>query len=114
MASLDESAIKLRELNGVKVYEVSAARAAPEWAKLEKSKRKLRKKVEYQRRIELVQDLNFNTSSSRCKVTSDGQYLIVSGLHPPQVKCYDLSQLSMKWCRHLDACLLYTSPSPRD
>ena len=103
MASLDESAIKLRELNGVKVYEVSAARAAPEWAKLEKSKRKLRKNVEYQRRIELVQDLNFNTSSSRCKVTSDGQYLIVSGLHPPQVKCYDLSQLSMKWCRHLDA-----------
>ena len=68
-----------------------------------KSKRKLRKTSSISDRIELVQDFNFNTSSSRCKVTSDGQYLIVSGLHPPQVKCYDLSQLSMKWCRHLDA-----------
>ena len=24
-------------------------------------------------------------------------------MHPPQVKCYDVSQLSMKWCRHMDA-----------
>ena len=103
MTSLDGGAIKLRELNGVKVYEVSAARAAPEWAKLEKSTRKLRKNVEYQRRIELVQDLNFPASSGRCKVTADGRYAIVSGLHPPQVKCYDLSQLSAKWSRGLDA-----------
>jgi len=103
MAALDESAIKLRELNGVKVYEVSSSKEAPNWAAQTKSKRKLRKNQEYQRRIELVQDLNFTASSSKCKVTPDGQYMIVSGLHPPQVKCYDLSQLSMKWCRHLDA-----------
>ena len=103
MTAVDASAIKLRELNGVKVYEVSSARDAPEWAKAAKSSRKLRKNADYQRRIELVQDLSFTASSSRVKTSPDGQFLIVSGLHPPQVKCYDLSQLSMKWCRHLDA-----------
>ena len=59
MATVDASSLRLRELNGIKVYEVSSARAAPEWAKLEKSKRKLRKREDYQRRIELVQDLSF-------------------------------------------------------
>lgn len=103
MATVDASSLRLRELNGIKVYEVSSARAAPEWAKLEKSKRKLRKREDYQRRIELVQDLSFTASSSRVKTSPDGQFLIVSGLHPPQVKCYDVSQLSMKWCRHMDA-----------
>lgn len=103
MATVDASSLRLRELNGIKVYEVSSARAAPEWAKLEKSKRKLRKREDYQRRIELVQDLSFTASSSRVKMSPDGQFLIVSGLHPPQVKCYDVSQLSMKWCRHMDA-----------
>ena len=103
MATVDASSLRLRELNGIKVYEVSSARAAPEWAKLEKSKRKLRKREDYQRRIELVQDLSFTASSSRVKTSPDGQFLIVSGLHPPQVKCYDVSQFSMKWCRHMDA-----------
>ena len=90
MATVDASSLRLRELNGIKVYEVSSARAAPEWAKLEKSKRKLRKREDYQRRIELVQDLSFTASSSRVKTSPDGQFLIVSGLHPPQVKCYDV------------------------
>ena len=102
MAAVDASSLRLRELNGVKVYEVSSSHVAPEWAK-EKNKRKLRKDADYQRRIELVQDLNFPSSSTRAKLSPDGQFLIVSGLHPPQVKCYDLSQLSMKWSRHLDA-----------
>jgi ribosome biogenesis protein ENP2 len=69
----------------------------------ESNKRKLRKDEAYRRRVELVQDLEFSVASSRCKMSADGQFLVVTGLHPPQVKVYDLSQLSMKFERHLDA-----------
>ena len=65
MASLDESAIKLRELNGVKVYEVSAARAARSGRNW-KSQRKLRKNVEYRDGSSSCR-IYFNTSSSRCR-----------------------------------------------
>ena len=50
-----------------------------------------------------VQDLEFSTASSRVKLSPDGNYLCVTGIHPPQIKVYDLSQLSMKFERHLDA-----------
>jgi ribosome biogenesis protein ENP2 len=70
----------------------------PKWL-AETNKRKLRKDADYQRRIELVQDLEFSTASSRVKLSPDGNFLIVTGIHPPQVKVYDLSQLSMKFER---------------
>ena len=50
-----------------------------------------------------MQDLEFSTASSRVKLSPDGNYLCVTGIHPPQIKVYDLSQLSMKFERHLDA-----------
>jgi hypothetical protein len=63
-----------------------------------------------------VQDLNFTASSSKCKVTPDGQYMIVSGLHPPQVKCYDLESVEHEVvpalgrgdCRLLRLCRMIT------
>ena len=88
--------------NGVKVYQVTSGKDAPKWLS-EKNKRKLRKDAEYGRRVELVQDLEFTCASSRVKLSPDGNFLCVTGIHPPQVKVYDLSQLSMKFERHLDS-----------
>ena len=88
--------------NGVKVYQVTSGKDAPKWLS-EKNKRKLRKDAEYGRRVELVQDLEFTCASSRVKLSPDGNFLCVPGIHPPQVKVYDLSQLSMKFERHLDS-----------
>jgi len=102
MSAITDASLRVREFNGVKVYEVGSSKIAPEWAK-EKSQRKLRKDADYQRRIELVQDLTFPSASTNAKVSSNAEYLIVSGLHPPMVKCYELTQMSMKWSRHLDA-----------
>jgi ribosome biogenesis protein ENP2 len=48
-----------------------------------------------------VQDLQFDTASTRLKATPDGQYLIASGIYPPQVRVYELSELSLKFERHL-------------
>eukprot|EP00899_Mesostigma_viride_P002570 jgi/Mesvir1/12313/Mv00509-RA.1 len=93
--------LKVTAVNGVKVYNVSSGKSIPGWLD-EKKKRSLRKDEGYLRRIELVQDFHFNTSASHITSTPDGQYLVASGTYPPQVKVYELSQLALKFERHLD------------
>jgi ribosome biogenesis protein ENP2 len=39
----------------------------------------------------------------RVKTSRDGRFLFATGTYPPQIKVYELSQLSMKFERHLDA-----------
>jgi len=92
--------MKVTDMNGVKVYTVSGQKSFASWLAPDK-KRSLRKDAEYLRRIELVQDLQFDTASTRLKATPDGQYLIASGIYPPQVRVYELSELSLKFERHL-------------
>jgi ribosome biogenesis protein ENP2 len=92
--------MKVTDMNGVKVYTVSGQKSFASWLAPDK-KRSLRKDAEYLRRIDLVQDLQFDTASTRLKATPDGQYLIASGIYPPQVRVYELSELSLKFERHL-------------
>ncbi|CAI9782845.1 unnamed protein product [Fraxinus pennsylvanica] len=47
-----------------------------------------------------IQDLRFETATTRIKVTPDGEYLIASGIYPPQIKVYELKELSLKFERH--------------
>lgn len=68
---------------------------------LAKKKRSLRKDADYQRRLELIHDLRFETATTRIKATPDGQYVIASGIYPPQMKVYELKELSMKFERHM-------------
>ncbi|KAJ8570780.1 hypothetical protein K7X08_037752 [Anisodus acutangulus] len=66
-----------------------------------KKQRALRKDPGYMTRVDLIQDLRFETATTRIKVTPDGEYLIASGIYPPQVKVYELRELSLKFERHL-------------
>lgn len=52
-------------------------------------------------RVELIQDLRFDTATTRIKASSDGEYVIASGIYPPQVKVYELRELALKFERHL-------------
>lgn len=54
-------------------------------------------------RVELIQDLRFETATTRIKATPDGEYLIASGIYPPQMKVYELRELGLKFERHLDS-----------
>ena len=74
----------------------------PSWLS-DKKKKSLRKDEDYRRRVELIQDFAFPAACQRLKITPDGQYIFASGYHPPRVRVYDVSQLSMKFERHLDA-----------
>lgn len=78
-------------------------------------------------RVDLIQDLRFETATTKIKATPDGEFLIASGngiclrlhpisisqsflisfpdsgIYPPQVKVYELRELSLKFERHLDS-----------
>lgn len=95
------NAMKSASINGVKMYSlVSQQRSVAAWH-TPKKQRALRKNIDYQRRVELIQDLWFETATTKIKETPDGEFLIVSGIYPPQVKVYELRQLSLKFERHL-------------
>eukprot|EP00958_Prasinococcus_capsulatus_P002992 scaffold266_cov391-Prasinococcus_capsulatus_cf.AAC.44 len=96
------SALKVTDLNGVKVYNVTNNASLPKWLS-EKQRRALRKDAEHSRRVELVQDLEMPTSTRKLLQSPDGEYLIATGVYPPQMRCYELSQLSMKFERHMDS-----------
>ncbi|KAH3659075.1 hypothetical protein OGATHE_006385, partial [Ogataea polymorpha] len=64
----------------ISVYQVSGAnvsRALPDWI-AKKRKRSLKRDLEYQNRIELIQDFEFSEASNRIKVSPDGQYAMAT------------------------------------
>ncbi|GJN29787.1 hypothetical protein PR202_gb18109 [Eleusine coracana subsp. coracana] len=105
MASTHAGTLKATSINGVKLYSLTGNRYVPPWV-LAKTKRSLRKDKKYQRRLDLIHDLRFETATTKINVTPDEQYVIASGMLtsvflPPQVKVYELKELSMKFERHL-------------
>ncbi|KAI3460683.1 hypothetical protein Pfo_017346 [Paulownia fortunei] len=93
--------LKSTSINGVKMYTVTGHhRSLATWLPPKKL-RALRKNPDYLQRVDLIQDLRFETATSKIKVTPDGEYLIASGIYPPQVKVYELRELSLKFERHL-------------
>ncbi|KAF8067840.1 NUC153 and WD40 repeat-containing nucleolar rRNA processing-related protein [Lyophyllum atratum] len=98
-------------VNDVKVYTVNGAAAGsssslPDWltrkrAAKGKGKRAIREHVEGT--IELIQGFEFPEASNRIKTTRDGHHVIASGTYKPQIRVWDLDQLSMKFERHTDA-----------
>ncbi|XP_018848422.2 nucleolar protein 10 [Juglans regia] len=95
--------LKSTSINGVKTYTVASQnRSLASWLD-PKKQRALRKDKNYMQRVDLIQDLRFETATTKIKATPDGQYLIASGIYPPQVKVYELRQLALKFERHLDS-----------
>ncbi|XP_057548925.1 uncharacterized protein LOC130827271 [Amaranthus tricolor] len=95
--------LKSTSINGVKVYSLTGQhRSLASWLN-PKKQRALRKDKDYMRRVELIQDLRFETATTKIKATPDGEFVIASGIYPPQVKVYELRELSLKFERHLDS-----------
>ncbi|CAN3371415.1 hypothetical protein DIURU_005113 [Diutina rugosa] len=97
--------LKSTTAGNVSVYQVSGsnvARSLPDWI-AKKRKRALKNDLDYQNRIELVQDFEFEEASNKIKVTPDGQYAMATGTYKPQIHVYDLANLSLKFDRHTDS-----------
>ncbi|XP_024523152.1 nucleolar protein 10 [Selaginella moellendorffii] len=94
-----EGGLKVSAVNGVKVYSITGQRAVASWQKTARRKSR-RKDEEFLRRVELIQDLKFSAAATRMKVTPDQECIIASGVYPPQVRVYELREMSLKFDRH--------------
>lgn len=98
-------------MSDVKVYTVNGAVAGssssiPDWLKRTrtsktKGKRALREHLEGQ--IELIQGFEFPEASNKIKTTRDGHHAIATGTYKPQMRVWDLDELTLKFERHGDA-----------
>ena len=73
--------LKSTSAGNVSVYQVSGtnvSRSLPDWI-AKKRKRALKNDIEYQNRIELIQDFEFSEASNKIKVTPDGQFAMATG-----------------------------------
>src|SRR5262245_61561223 len=94
----------------VKVYTVNGATAEsssslPDWLTrkraAKKGKRAAREQIEGT--IELIHGFEFPQASNRIKTTRDGHHAIATGTYKPQIRVWDLDQLTLKFERHSDA-----------
>ncbi|KAF8157008.1 NUC153 and WD40 repeat-containing nucleolar rRNA processing-related protein [Crassisporium funariophilum] len=97
--------------NSVRVYTVNGAAAGsssslPDWLirkRVAKGKGKRAAREHVEGTIELIQGFEFPEASNRVKTTRDGHHVIATGTYKPQMRVWDLDQLSLKFERHSDA-----------
>ncbi|CAB9516204.1 Nucleolar protein 10 [Seminavis robusta] len=95
--------MKKQRKNDTSIYCLSTGAALPEWLG-DRAKRNLSKRDEsIRRRIELLQDFQMPSSSSKLVQSADGRYIMVAGTYKPRVRCFDVDDLSMKFERYVDA-----------
>ncbi|RMZ93568.1 Nucleolar 10 [Brachionus plicatilis] len=94
--------------NNVKIYNLSAGKSLPDWISDRKRRSLIKKDPELRDRIELIQDFDMPIVSNQVTVSPDGQYIFASGVYKPRVKCFDVTQYSMKFERCFDSeCIKY-------
>eukprot|EP00538_Stauroneis_constricta_P004375 CAMPEP_0119565120 /NCGR_PEP_ID=MMETSP1352-20130426/29072_1 /TAXON_ID=265584 /ORGANISM="Stauroneis constricta, Strain CCMP1120" /LENGTH=803 /DNA_ID=CAMNT_0007613977 /DNA_START=33 /DNA_END=2441 /DNA_ORIENTATION=- len=95
--------MNVQRRNDVAIYSLSSGPVLPEWLG-DRARRNISKRDEQvRRRIELIQDFQMPSSSSKIVTSADGRYVIVAGTYSPRYRCYDLHDLTMKFERCLDA-----------
>ncbi|KPM37397.1 Ribosome biogenesis protein enp2 [Neonectria ditissima] len=97
--------MKLSNPGTVPVYTISGASSArplPDWL-ARRRKRSLKNDAEYQNRVELLQDFEFEEASNCIRVSEDGDWIMSTGTYKPQIHVHNLPQLSLSFARHTNA-----------
>ena len=98
------SNIQVTEINGMKIYNLTGGKTLYELMKESNfSIKKLKKNEEYMNHIEILQDSTFPVSCECLRISKDGNFLIASGIYPPRLKIFDLTQMSLKCERGFDS-----------
>ena len=100
------SNVQVTEINGMKIYNLTGGKSLHELMKESNfSIKKLKKNDEYINRIEILQDANFPVSCDCLRISEDGDFLMASGIYPPRLKIFDLTQMSLKCERGFDSSI---------
>ncbi|POR31473.1 Ribosome biogenesis protein ENP2 [Tolypocladium paradoxum] len=97
--------MKLSNPGTVPVYTISGASTArplPDWL-ARRRKRSLKNDPEYQNRVELLQDFEFEEASNCVRISEDGEWVMSTGTYKPQIHVHNLPQLSLSFTRHTNS-----------
>lgn len=96
--------IAVSEFNGIKSYNFSFGKSLPDALEDAAAKKKGTKHdPELKKKVELIYDFHFHTSSQCLEVTKDGNYIIAAGIYPPRLKIFDVNDMSLKCERGIDS-----------
>ncbi|TIB78435.1 hypothetical protein E3Q22_02618 [Wallemia mellicola] len=65
-----------------------------------RSKAKVKERGLEESQLTLIQEFGFPEASNKVRTTPDGEFALATGTYKPQVRCYDLRELALKWERH--------------
>jgi ribosome biogenesis protein ENP2 len=83
---------------------MSAGKTFPQFLEeAKKNHQSLRYNEDFRRRIELIQDFQFQVATNQVEISNDQRYIVAAGIYAPQIKIYDTSELSLKCLRGLDS-----------
>ncbi|XP_053665460.1 nucleolar protein 10 [Anopheles marshallii] len=91
------------DINNVKIYNLSGGKSIPQWLTDHKQKKASKKNADGDRHIELIQDFDMPGVASCISISPDGQYILATGTYKPRVKCFEVSNLSLKFERCFDS-----------
>ncbi len=98
--------------DSIKVYTVNGAvsgsgTALPDWLIRKRTAKGKGKRAIVRENIEgtidLIQDFEFPEASNKIKSTRDGHHAVATGVYKPQIRVYDLDQMTLKFERHSEA-----------
>ncbi|KAI1141397.1 WD40 repeat-like protein [Hypoxylon sp. FL0543] len=94
--------MKVTNQGDVSVYTIAGANTArplPDWL-ARRRKRSLKSDPEYQNRIELLQDFEFEEASQCVRVSEDNDWIMSTGTYKPQFHVHYLPHLALSYARH--------------
>lgn len=96
-------AVSVSEFNGVKAYNFSFGKSLPDSIENVSKKKNVEQDAELKKKIELIYDFQFNSSSQNLEVTRDGNYIVSTGIYPPRLKIFDVNDMALKCERGIDS-----------
>ncbi|KAL9642790.1 hypothetical protein ABK040_009865 [Willaertia magna] len=97
---------------GVQVYDLEGKQSLVDI--INKSNIKAKYNTAVKNYFNLIDDLEFPTATSNICLAGDENHLFATGLYPPQIRCFLLDELTMKFKRHVDYEILKLCPLTSD
>jgi ribosome biogenesis protein ENP2 len=97
---------------GVRVYDLEGRESLQEI--INKSKVKAKYNIEARNYTQLIEHFEMPTATNHIAMCADNNHLFACGIYPPQICCFELDQLTLKFKRHVDHEILKVVPLSND